>query len=143
MGTMTSEDPNWPSAATLVRAHSDPGRRNVGLVGVATHSTSITPRSSANTPQFIRAQLERFSTWSFSDGIDLAESVALVDHGDVIDPDGEGGAQRVALALASFGDVALRIVLGGDNAATWHSLRALATPSMSWPIPAGSPAKAT
>ena len=128
MGIMaTIDDPNWPSASTLLRQHSDPARRNVGLVGVSTYATSITPRSSASTPQYVRAQLERFSTWSFSDAVDLADDVALVDHGDVVDPDGEGGAQRVALALASFAaDVELRIVLGGDNAATWHALRALA-----------------
>jgi formiminoglutamase len=128
MGTMaTSDDPNWPSAATLLGPERDPDRRNVGLMGVATFATSITPRSSTSTPQAVRAQLERYSTWSYSDGVDLADSIAVVDHGDVVDPDGDGGAERVARLLASFADdVALRIVLGGDNAATWHTMRALA-----------------
>ena len=126
MGTMaTSDDPNWPSAASLIRPDSAPDRRNVGLIGVPTYRTSISPRSSTSTPQAIRAQFARYSTWSVSDGVDLAESVALVDHGDVLDPDGDGGATRVAQLMASFEDVELRIVLGGDNAATWHGLRGL------------------
>ncbi len=53
--------------------------------------------------------------------------MALVDYGDVDDPDGAGGGARVAEALARWApDVALRLILGGDNAATWHVLRALA-----------------
>ena len=126
MGTMaTSDDPNWPRASTLLRPDSAPDRRNVGLMGVSTYRTSISPRSSASTPLAIRAQFERFSTWSFSDRVDLAESVALVDHGDVVDPDDADGGQRVAELMTSFVDVELRIVLGGDNAATWLALRAL------------------
>jgi len=37
----------------------------------------------------IRAALERYSTWSFSEALDIAESVGLVDFGDVDSPDAE------------------------------------------------------
>ena len=122
----TSSDSNWPSARTLIAPALDPQRRNVGLLGVATYATSLSPRSARSTPEAIRGALERFSTWSFSDGVDLAEHIRLVDYGDVDEPDGEAGAQRVGVAVSSL-DPALDlvVVLGGDNAATWLALRAL------------------
>jgi hypothetical protein len=46
------------------------GRRNVGLIGISTYATSVTARSSTSTPAAIRAALERYSTWSFSEAID-------------------------------------------------------------------------
>ena len=127
MGSVaTSSDSNWPSARTLISPEISEDRRNAGLLGVSTYATSVTPRSSASTPQAVRAALERFSTWSFSDGVDLADTVHVVDYGDVDDPDGDGGAQRVRDAVLSLDQsLELLIVLGGDNAATWHSLRSI------------------
>lgn len=122
----TANDPNWPSAATLLASRPVEGRRNVGLLGLSTYVTSVTPRSSSSTPAAIRAALERYSTWSFSDAVDISEHVALVDYGDVENPDGDGGAQRVADAMTRWApEVALRLILGGDNAATWYALTAL------------------
>jgi len=123
----STHDPQWPSAATLLHPQPVLGRRNVALLGVSTYKTSLSTRSSLSTPKAIRRALKRFSTWSFLDQFDLAEFVALVDYGDVKDPDGKKGSARVATALANIAEEArLTIVLGGDNAATWHALRALA-----------------
>jgi formiminoglutamase len=123
----TSNDPRWPSAATLVQSTLWRERRNVGLLGVSTYLTSVTPRSWHSTPAAVREALERYSTWSYSDGADLAESVGLVDYGDVFDPDGPGGSERVATAMTGLDEtIELAIVLGGDNATTWHALRGLA-----------------
>ena len=97
----------------------------VSLVGVSTYLTSVTPRSWHSTPTAVREAFERFSTWSYRDGVDLADVVSVVDRGDVFDPDGEGGTERVASALARDPQAELRIILGGDNAATWHALGAL------------------
>src|SRR5271170_2671872 len=109
-------DSNWPSAATLLASRPVDGKRNVGLLGVSTFATSVSPRSSISTPKAVRAALERYSTWSFSDAHDIAADVALVDYGDVDDPDGPGGGERVAQALARWApEVALRLILGGDN----------------------------
>ncbi len=119
-------DSNWLPASRLLVSSPDPARRNAALMGVATYATSLSKRSSLDTPGAIRAALERYSTWSFRDGLDLLEHVALVDYGDVVDPDGPGGGERVRAQLAGVDDsVALRLVLGGDNAATWHALHAL------------------
>jgi len=127
----TTNDSKWPSAATLLHAEPVLGLRNVALLGVSTYATSVSMRSASSTPAAIRQALQRFSTWSFEDGVDLAESVALVDHGDVDDPDGEGGSERVATALAAIdANTELTVVLGGDNAATWHALRALGSESL-------------
>src|SRR5579863_1119394 len=127
MGSVaTANDPNWPSAATLLVDRPVEGRRNVGLLCISTYATSLTERSAKSTPAAIRAALARYSTWSFSEALDIAESVALVDFGDVDSPDEVGGAQRVATALDNWDpDIALRLILGGDNAATWHALRAI------------------
>lgn len=123
----TSSDPNWPSAAALLTTHPLADRINVGLFGLSTFSTSVTPRSARSTPVAIRRALERYSTWSYSDGVDLAEHVALVDYGDVDDPDGPGGAERTAIRLGDVDtSMVLRLVLGGDNAATWLALRSWA-----------------
>ena len=127
MGSVAnSNDPNWPSAATLLATRPVEDRRNVGLIGISTYATSVSARSATSTPTAIRAALERYSTWSFSEAHDLAESVALVDFGDVDAPDAEGGAARVAEALSGWDPgIALRLILGGDNAVTWLALRAL------------------
>jgi len=53
---------------------------------ISTYATSVTARSSRSTPAAIRAALERYSTWSFSEALDIAESVGLVDFGDVDSP---------------------------------------------------------
>jgi formiminoglutamase len=123
----TTHDMKWPSAATLLHSQPVANRQNVALLGVSTFATSISKRSSTSTPSAIRKALQRYSTWSLQNRVDLAEHVALVDYGDVRDPDGEKGGARVAKALAKVtNDEQLTIILGGDNAATWHALRALA-----------------
>jgi formiminoglutamase len=122
----TPNDSNWPSAATLLVDRPVEGRRNVGLLGISTYLTSLSERSATSTPAAIRAALWRYSTWSFSEALDIAESVALVDFGDVESPDARGGSERVATAMAGWDPgIALRLILGGDNAATWHALRAI------------------
>lgn len=124
-------DPRWPSAASLVVAAPVSGRRNVGLLGVSTYATSLTTRSWHATPDAVREALERYSTWSYRDGVDLADHVALVDYGDVFDPDSDGGTARVAAAMGRFDPtLELVVVLGGDNAATWHAMSARAGASL-------------
>jgi formiminoglutamase len=101
------------------------GRRNVAMFGVSTYQTSVSPRSSMSTPQAIRTALERYSTWSWASRVDLAEYVAVVDHGDVEDPDGDGARERLGAMLEGV-EAPLTMFLGGDNAATWHAMGAFA-----------------
>ena len=118
-------DPRWPAARSLLGAPAS-GRRLVGLTGISTYHTSVTPRSWHATPTAVREALERFSTWSYTDQIDIADLVAVDDRGDVFDPDAAGGTERAAALLGRAPDVECHLVLGGDNAATWHALTALA-----------------
>jgi formiminoglutamase len=117
-------DSKWRSASTLVFDRPINARRNVGLLGVSTYKTSVSPRSATSTPAAVRAALDLYSTWSWSNRIDLGEYVAVVDYGDVDDPDGDGGHERVAEALAAIHEP-LTMILGGDNAATWHAMSAI------------------
>lgn len=127
----TVRDPNWPSAYSLLTSSAMSDRVNVALVGLATYATSVTPRSATSSAQAIRQALERFSTWSYSDEVDLVDVVALVDYGDIPDPDGATVHEHLRAVIDSFDpSVALRVVLGGDNAATWHALRALSSPDL-------------
>ena len=131
-GVTSNHDPRWLSAATLVFDRPVAHRRNVGLLGVSTYTKSVTPRSWHSTPEAVREAFERYSTWSYSDDLDLADSTALVDYGDVFDPDGAGGEQRVAAAMAALDErLAMTVVLGGDNAATWHAMSGLAGADLS------------
>ena len=73
------------------------GRSPVGATSRCSASRP-SPRRSPRAPRRARPRpsataLERYSTWSFQRPLDLAEYVALVDYGDVEDPDGEGGAR--------------------------------------------------
>ncbi len=99
-----SSDPRWPSARSLLGAPAA-GRRLVGLTGISTYHTSVTTRSWHATPTAVREALERFSTWSYSDQVDIAERVAVDDRGDVFDPDAEGGTERAAGHRGSDGAV--------------------------------------
>lgn len=97
----------------------------MALVGVGTYATSLSTRSKSSTPVSIRRALDRYSTWSYDLGRDLADAVGLDDLGDVPDPDGPDGMRRVGAALARRAPGAPIIILGGDNAATWLALTAL------------------
>lgn len=120
-----SPDPQWPSAATLLDS-SATRSATVALFGVPTYATSVSARSSRSTPEALRAALGRYSTWSTTDERDLAEAVSVVDAGDVDSPDAEGGFERTRALCATLPAHDLAVVLGGDNAATWHALSALA-----------------
>jgi len=120
-------DPLWPNASGLLGSLPKAKRRNVALVGVPTYETSVTPRSSRSTPQAVRAALARYSTYSFTDDLDLADHVNVVDYGDVTRPDGPEGHDRVSNTLSLVDpscDTVL--VLGGDNALTYTVLHRLA-----------------
>jgi formiminoglutamase len=107
---------------------------SAALVGIPTFATSLTPRSAASTPAAIRAGLERFSTFSWLDEIDLAEALDVVDYGDVDAPDGADGRTRVRELIARIDPrCALLIALGGDNSMTFSAMSALAGDNLgSW-----------
>lgn len=123
-------DPLWPRAAHWLAGRSPaagPGSRpRLAFLGVPTHTTSITPTGAHTTPAAVRAALMRYSTWATDGGCDIAK-VAVADLGDVTDPDGPAGEERVLKATSGLiGESELVLAIGGDNSLTHAVLRGLA-----------------
>jgi len=127
-----SSDPQWPRAAQWIeRAPADGSSTcDIGLLGVPAHKTSITVTSAHTTPAAVRTALLRFSTYSTSRSVDVADLRAL-DFGDVADPDGALGEARVAATVSRIAaGCGLLIAIGGDNSLTYSVLRALSADNL-------------
>jgi formiminoglutamase len=72
--------------------------------------------------------LLRYSTFSASRGVDVAH-LAAVDFGDVEQPDGNQGEQRVRAAVHGAAGARLLLAVGGDNSITYSVMVGL------WPNP--------
>ena len=118
----TTHDNVWPRASELLTGEGD--GPVLTLLGLSTYRTSLSERSAESTPRAVREALARYSTWSSETARDLRGSLRIRDLGDVDEPDDETGHARVAAQWPPDGD--LTVVLGGDNAATWHALSAMA-----------------
>jgi formiminoglutamase len=125
-------DPMWPRAGYWIApAGSDAAAAcDLALLGIPAHANSITPTGAHVTPSAVRDALLRYSTWAGSRGIDVGALRAL-DFGDVTDPDGAGGAARVAASVARAGECRLLVALGGDNSITYLTMLALASGDLS------------
>ena len=126
-------DPLWPRAGAWPAPSSSPqdAPADLALIGVPTWRTSLSTTGAHATPAAVRDALRRYSpaliTGPGASGadagpVDLGE-LAVVDHGDVAEPDGPEGEARAREAVAA----ALRgpeagaravVALGGDNALT-------------------------
>lgn len=118
-----ADDPRWPRASRWLSPMPDPargpagGRAGIAVLGVPTHRTSLSATAAHSTPAAVRAALARYGTWVAGAGLDLRDLPA-VDLGDVADPDGPGGEDRVRAAVGRVPDGHVLVALGGDNAAT-------------------------
>ncbi|MFD6176355.1 MULTISPECIES: arginase family protein [unclassified Isoptericola] len=121
-------DPLWPRAgawpAPSPSAEDVPA--DLALIGVPTWRTSLSTTGAHATPAAVRDALRRYSPALIEgqDGapVDLGEA-AVVDHGDVTEPDGPDGEARARAAVAAaLGTDRMRaravVALGGDNALT-------------------------
>ncbi|GAB3089323.1 arginase family protein [Isoptericola nanjingensis] len=114
-------DPLWPRAGSWP-APSPGAPADLALIGVPTWRTSLSTTGAHATPAAVRAALRRYSPALIrgADGapVDLGEP-AVVDHGDVDEPDGPDGEARARAAVRSALAGARAVVaLGGDNALT-------------------------
>ena len=110
-------DPQWTRAHTLFSS-SQP-LADLALIGVPAHQSSISPTNADQTPDAIRSALARYSTYSTSDGIDLANG-SFTDLGNIDSPDGTDGIARVHSAVKGLlNKHKLLIALGGDNSITY------------------------
>ncbi|WP_248240631.1 agmatinase family protein [Microbacterium kunmingense] len=116
-------DPLWPRAGDWPSAH-DPAEASepvdVALLGVPTWRTSLSATGAHATPAAVREALRRYSpTLIGPPAVDLDAALAIVDAGDVTEPDGDEGEARVRRAVSDLVTRgALVVALGGDNAAT-------------------------
>jgi formiminoglutamase len=114
-------DERWPKASEWLAA--GPGERAVDLavLGVPAFATSISQTGAHATPAAVRRALGRYSTWSPSRRIDLAEVLAPWDRGDVEDPDVpvEGEWRVRTAASTAAGKARLLVSIGGDNSLTY------------------------
>jgi len=122
-----ADDPRWPRAAAWIAAstarwhHTPQSVVDLALLGVPAHKTSISATGAHTTPEAIRTALQRYSTWVDSTGIDLS-SLAILDLGDVADPDGPDGEERTIAAVRALPETPL-LALGGDNSITFAVAR--------------------
>jgi formiminoglutamase len=97
-------DPLWPRAGSWPAAV--PGERaDIALVGIPTHTRSLSPTQAHLTPAAVRDALRRYSLHT--------SGLRVVDAGDAPDPDSVDATGWVAAVEAG-----LVIAVGGDNSAT-------------------------
>lgn len=117
----------WPRAGHWIASAEtgEPPQSDLALIGVPAHLSSITPTAAHTTPAAVREALLRYSTYAGGSGTDV-RGLHAVDLGDIEDPDGPGGEERVHAALGrTRGRQRLLIALGGDNSITYPVMRGL------------------
>jgi formiminoglutamase len=97
-------DPLWPRSGSWPAAVAGE-RSDVVLVGIPTHTRSLSPTQAHLTPAAVRDALRRYS-------LETA-GLRIVDAGDATDPDAVDAAPWIASLEAD-----LMIAIGGDNSAT-------------------------
>lgn len=117
--TALSVDPLWPRAGDWPVPSPDTVA-DAALLGVPAWRTSLSPTGAGETPAAVRAALRRFSpTLMGRPPVSLDDVLSIVDAGDVTEPDGHEGEQRVRDAVADLSAARMVIALGGDNSATY------------------------
>lgn len=118
-------DPLWPRAGgwpAPTKGH------DILIVGVPTHTTSLSPTHAEGTPVAIRQALRRYSTdYVTHDGLPVDLSgLSIADLGDLKDVDSDKGREQAITQITQWASTPLIIALGGDNAATFPVARAIA-----------------
>jgi formiminoglutamase len=118
-----SFDPAWPRAGSWLRRESDDHAGDpsldLALLGVPAFRTSLSPTGAHATPAAVREALLRYSTHGHA--LDL-DALVVADLGDVLDPDGRDGEERVKAAVSDAASRArLVVAVGGDNSVTYSA----------------------
>ena len=117
-----TEDHKWPRAAHWLKPFANETSINLAVYGVCASKTSISKTGAHETPAAIRQALLRYSTYSWSQNIDLGELVAR-DFGDSEHPDSpEGEETTKRLTRQATENSQLAIALGGDNSVTFAAM---------------------
>lgn len=107
-----------PAGDSAAPAHDEPF--DAVLLGVPAWRTSLSPTGAGETPAAVRTALRRYSpTLLGPPPLDLNAMLRIADAGDVDEPDGRAGEQRVRDAVAALAPAKMLIALGGDNSVTY------------------------
>jgi formiminoglutamase len=74
----------------------------------------------------VRQALGRFSTFDWTSQTDLRDVIDIVDRGDIENPDDPDGTRRVSAAAGDRDQDGIAMFLGGDNAALYAGMTAVA-----------------
>ncbi len=118
-----SFDPAWPRAGSWLRResvdHAGDSSLDLALLGVPAFRTSLSPTGAHATPAAVREALLRYSTHGHA--LDL-DALVVADLGDVLEPDGRDGEERVRAAVSDAASRArLVVAVGGDNSVTYSA----------------------
>ena len=117
-----TEDHKWPRAAHWLKPFANEANIDLAVYGVCASQTSISKTGAHETPNAIRQALLRYSTFSWSQNIDLGELVAR-DFGNSEHPDSpEGEETTKRLAKQAKENSQLAIAIGGDNSVTFAAM---------------------
>ena len=117
-----TEDNKWPRAAHWLKPFANETNIDLAVYGVCASQTSISKTGAHETPDAIRQALLRYSTYSWSQNIDLGELVAR-DFGNNYHPDSPQGEDATKLlAKQAKENSKLAIALGGDNSVTFATM---------------------
>ncbi len=117
-----TEDHKWPRAAHWLKPFANETHIDLAVYGVCASKTSISPTGAHETPNAIREALLKYSTYSWSQNIDLGELVAR-DFGNSEHPDSPEGEETTKhLAKQAQENSQLAIALGGDNSVTFAAM---------------------
>lgn len=119
-------DPLWPRTGDWPAPGDFPPdtRFDLALLGIPTWRTSLSQTGAGETPAAVRAALRYYSAFVTPDrgGAPPARTLAdlaIVDAGDVHEPDGpEGEARAIAAMADAVAHSTAVVALGGDNALT-------------------------
>ena len=115
-----SHDPHWLRAGNWL---TEVSQADFAIVGVGASKSALTPNNAHSTPAAVRSALLRYSTWSLSTKVDLADSLKGGDFGDVKSPDNQ---EATISELSNLLNKTKTLVLiGGDNSITYSGVLAL------------------
>lgn len=134
-----SEDKLWPRASGWLSDGTEASRVAVetgegagihtvdlAVLGVQAHQTSISATGANTTPGAVRAALQRYSTWSWTHGVDVSD-LTVHDFDDNTEPDSPAGENLTsALTAVATSAARLTVVIGGDNSVTFAAMRGAA-----------------
>ena len=115
-----SHDPHWLRAGNWFTKDST---ADFAIIGIGASKSALTPNRAYKTPDAIREALLRYSTYSATLDVDLAQHLKAADFGDVSKPDSQD--KTIAELTHHYENARTFLLMGGDNSITYSGAKAL------------------